>query len=155
MTYVPTSSGRGAEETIVALLRVVAGIVFVVHGAQKLMDISGTIQGFAGMGIPMPQYAVYLAIAGELLGGLGLLVGLLTRVAAFGPFCSMLVAIVAVHLKNGLMAKNGGFEYPLVLACVTLFFVAHGAPAFSLDSLFSRSGRSRYRYREHRVESHA
>jgi putative oxidoreductase len=153
MTYVPTSSGRGAEETIVALLRVVAGIIFVAHGAQKLMDIPGTMQSFAGIGIPMPQYSVYLAIAGELLGGLGLLIGLLTRVAAFGPFCSMLVAIVAVHLKHGLFAKNGGFEFPLVLACVSLFFVAHGAGAFALDSLFSRSERTRYR--SHRVESHA
>lgn len=155
MSYVPTSSGRGAEETIVGLLRIVTGIVFVAHGAQKLMDIPGTAQSFAGMGIPYPEYSVYLAIAGELLGGLGLLVGLLTRVAAFGPMCTMLVAIVAAHLKHGLLAKNGGFEYPLILALVSLFFVAHGAGAFALDSLFGRSERHRYRYRQHRVESHA
>jgi putative oxidoreductase len=153
MSYVSTSSGRGAEETIVAMLRIAVGIVFVAHGAEKLMNIPGTVQSFAGIGIPMPQYAVYLAIAGELLGGLGLLIGLLTRVAAFGPLCSMLVAIVAVHLKHGFMAKNGGIEYPLVLALVALFFVAHGAGAFAVDSLFGRS--ERRAYRSHRVESHA
>jgi putative oxidoreductase len=154
MNRIETSSGR-AEDTIVTLLRVTAGVIFMVHGAQKLMDIPGTAQSFAGLGIPMPQYSVYLAIAGELLGGLGLFVGLLTRIAAFGPFCVMLVAIISAHLKNGLLAKDGGFEYPLILGLVSLFFIAHGAGAFSLDALFSRSERAPYRYREHRVESHA
>lgn len=148
-----TRSGS-AEETIVTLLRVTAGIIFMVHGAQKLADIPGTAQSFGGLGIPMPEYSVYLAIAGELLGGLGLLLGLLTRIAAFGPFCVMLVAIISAHLKNGLLAKDGGFEYPLILGLVSLFFIAHGAGAFSLDALFSRSDGERY-YRSRRVESHA
>jgi putative oxidoreductase len=147
------SSSRRAEDTILTLLRVTVGIIFMVHGAQKLADIPGTTQAFAGMGIPAPQFSVYLAIAGELLGGLGLVLGLLTRIAAFGPLCVMLVAIIAVHLKNGLLAKDGGFEYPLVLGLVSLFFVARGAGAFSLDALFKRS--DSLRYRSHRVESHA
>jgi putative oxidoreductase len=154
MNRIETSSGR-AEEAIVTLLRVTAGVIFMVHGAQKLVDIPGTTQAFAGMGIPMPQYSVYLAIAGELLGGLGLFLGLLTRVAAFGPFCVMLVAIIAAHLRNGLLARDGGFEYPLILGLVSLFFIGHGAPSFSLDALFSRSDDDRYRYRQRRVESHA
>lgn len=154
MSRIETSSGR-AEETTVTLLRVTAGIIFMVHGAQKLADIPGTAQSFAGLGIPMPEYSVYLAIAGELLGGLGLLLGLLTRVAAFGPFCVMLVAIISAHLKNGLLAKDGGFEYPLVLGLVSLFFIAHGAGSFALDALFNRSDREHDLYRSRRVESHA
>lgn len=147
------SSSTRAEGTVITLLRVTAGIIFMAHGAQKLADISGTAQSFAGMGIPYPEYSVYLAIAGELLGGLGLAVGLLTRLAAFGPFCVMLVAIIAAHLRHGLLAKDGGFEYPLILGLVSLFFVAHGAGAFSLDALLERSQSMRFRSR--RIESHA
>jgi putative oxidoreductase len=149
----PASSSTRAEGTVVTLLRITAGIIFMAHGAMKLADIPGTVQSFAGMGIPWPEYGVYLAIAGELLGGLGLMVGLLTRVAAFGPLCVMLVAIIAAHLRHGLLAKNGGFEYPLILGLVALFFVAHGAGAFSLDGWFERSESRRFRGR--RVESHA
>ncbi len=152
ITPYPSSSWR-AEGTIVTMLRVTAGVIFVVHGVQKLVNIPGTAQSFAALGIPLPEYSVYAAIAGELLGGLGLLVGLLTRVAAFGPFCVMLVAIIAAHLPHGLLAKNGGFEYPLVLALVSLFFVAHGAGSFSLDALLDRSDSRAFR--THRVESHA
>src|SRR5687768_13471717 len=104
----PHSSSWRAENTIVTLLRVAAGVIFVVHGAQKLANIPAAAQSFAALGIPLPEYSVYAAIAGELLGGLGLLVGLLTRVAAFGPFCVMLVAIIAAHLRHGLLAKDGG-----------------------------------------------
>ena len=146
------SSAR-AEGTVVTLLRVTAGIIFMVHGAQKLMDIPGTAQSFASLGIPAPEYSVYMAIAGELLGGLGLVVGLLTRIAAFGPLCVMLVAIISAHLRHGLLAKNGGFEYPLILGLVSLFFVAHGAGAFSIDGRLERSQSTRFRTR--RVESHA
>jgi putative oxidoreductase len=149
----PASSSNRAEGTVVTMLRITAGIIFIAHGAMKLADIPGTAQSFASMGIPAPQYAVYLAIAGELLGGLGLAVGLLTRVAAFGPLCVMLVAIIAAHLPHGLFAKNGGFEYPLILGLVALFFVAHGAGAFSLDGLLERSQSMRFRSR--RVTSHA
>jgi putative oxidoreductase len=147
------SSSTRAEGTVVTMLRITAGVIFMAHGALKLADIPGTAQSFASMGIPWPEYSVYLAIAGELLGGLGLTVGLLTRVAAFGPMCAMLVAIIAAHLRHGLLAKNGGFEYPLILGLVALFFVAHGAGAFSLDGLFERSQSMRFRSR--RVESHA
>lgn len=149
----PASSSTRAEGTVVTMLRITAGIIFMAHGAMKLADIPGTAQSFASMGIPAPEYSVYLAIAGELLGGLGLTVGLLTRVAAFGPLCVMLVAVIAAHLPHGLLAKNGGFEYPLILGLVALFFVAHGAGAFSLDGLFERS--QSMRFRSSRAASHA
>jgi putative oxidoreductase len=86
--------------------------------------------------MPSPQYLVYLAIAGELLGGAGLAVGLFTRVAALGPVCTMLVAILTVHLGHGLMAKDGGYEYPLVLLLVSAFFAFNGAGPVGLDALF-------------------
>jgi len=104
------SSSNRAEGTVVTLLRVTTAIIFMVHGAQKLVDIPGTAQSFASMGIPAPEYSVYVAIAGELLGGLGMLVGLLTRVAAFGPFCVMLVAIIAAHL-DGMLERSQSMRF--------------------------------------------
>ena len=139
-------------------LRVCVGAIFAVHGAMKLLDIPGTLQGFAALGIPYPQYAVYLAIAGELLGGLGLVFGAVTRVAALGTLASMAVAIGYAHFGHGLLAKNGGWEYPLVLALVSLFFVTAGAGPVSVDARFSRREREHrqaHRYRHGRVSSYA
>lgn len=151
------SSQERADTVAVTALRVATGVILAVHGAMKLMDLPGTTQGFAQLGIPYPQYAVYLAIAGELFGGLGLVVGLLTRVAALGTLCSMAVAIGYVHIGHGLLAKNGGWEYPLLLALVSLFFVTHGAGRASLDAWFSRRNvhDERKRYRQERVRSYA
>lgn len=148
----PIHSQARADDVTVTILRVAVGLIMAVHGSMKLMDIAGTAQGFGAMGIPYPQYAVYLAIAGEFLGGLGLMLGLLTRVAALGTLSTMAVAIGFVHFGHGLFAKNGGWEYPLVLGLVSLFFVTHGAGRVSLDAWFTRRTR---RPRERRVESYA
>jgi len=142
-----------AEDVAVTALRGVAGIIMTVHGAMKLLDIPGTAQQLTQLGIPYPQYAVYLAIAGEFLGGLGLLLGILTRIAALGTLSSMAVAIGYVHFGHGLLAKNGGWEYPLVLALVSLYFVTHGAGPFSVDAWFTRR-HERPRYRTERVHSY-
>jgi putative oxidoreductase len=132
-------SSQRADVVSLTALRVAAGVILAVHGTMKLMDIGGTAQGFADMGIPFPRAAVYLAIAGELLGGLGLTVGMLTRVAALGTLSSMLVAIIFAHLGKGLLNQNGGWEYPLILSLVSLLFVTHGAGPFSFDEFFARN----------------
>ncbi len=124
------------EPLALTLLRISTGIIMAAHGWDKLQNLNATVEQFGAMGIP--KAGVYLAIAGELGGGLGLIVGLLTPVAAFGVFCTMAVAILHVHLKNGLFAKDGGFEYPLTLAMVALYFIMRGAGPVSLDALFCR-----------------
>lgn len=120
------------------LLRLSVGVIFVVHGSMKLSNIAATADGFAQMGIPYPDIAVYFAIAGEFGGGLGLVVGFLTRIAALGGLCTMAVAIAFVHAGNGLLAKNGGWEYPLTLLLVTLLFVVRGAGPLSIDAMLRR-----------------
>jgi putative oxidoreductase len=142
-----------ADDVTVTALRIATGLILAVHGAMKLMDVPGTAQGFAQMGIPYPQYAVYLAIAGEFLGGVGLALGALTRVAAIGTLSVMAVAIGFVHFGHGLLAKNGGWEYPLLLALISLFFITHGAGPASIDAWFTN--RHRRGYRERRVPSYA
>jgi len=138
----------------VATIRIGAGVILAVHGAMKLMDATATAQSFAHLGIPYPQYAVYLAVAGELLGGVGLIVGFLTRIAAFGTLAAMAVAIGYAHAGRGLLMQNGGWEYPLVLGLVSLFFISHGAGPLSLDALANRRRESRP-YRAERVRSYA
>src|SRR5262245_35891417 len=99
-------------KTLLALtvLRVVFGGIMAAHGFQKALDPSAFEHHLTQMGVPAPGLMAYLDIAGELFGGLGLVVGLLTPIAAFGVASSMIVAIGLVHLKHGLFLANGGFE---------------------------------------------
>lgn len=144
----PVGVRRERATTIaLTLLRVGVGLIMAIHGFAKLMDVTGTAESFAHIGIPAPQVLVYFAIAGELLGGLGLMLGLLARLAALGPVCTMLVAILSVHLGHGLLAKNGGFEYPLVLLLVSGFFALNGPGRLSLDALLAKRAARAHRAR--------
>jgi putative oxidoreductase len=153
MDHSSLSKRAQAEGFTVAMLRVFVGLVFVAHGWGKVSDVPGTIQNFVSIGIPEPQTMVYVAIAGEFFGGLGLLLGALTRIAALGTLCTMLVAIITVHATHGFWNKNGGFEYPLVLALVSMFFVSYGAGPYSVDSLLRSANVPGFR--SQRVTSHA
>ena len=126
------------EPVVLTIMRIAVGVIMAGHGWDKLHNVENIVKAFGSMGLPHPEIAVYLAIAGELGGGLGLLVGLLTPIAAFGIVCVMLVAITQVHWSNGLFAKNNGFEYPLTLLVVALYFIFRGAGPISLDALFCR-----------------
>lgn len=134
-----------ATALTMTILRVAVGVIMTVHGFQKLTDLAATEANFANMGIPLPAVSALLATAGEFLGGLGLIFGLLTRLAAFGVFCTMAVAVFVVHLPNGLLASNNGFEFPLTLLCAAFFFIAAGAGPISLDAWFGRAMGARHR----------
>ena len=133
------------------ILRLVFGIVFFAHGAQKMLGWFGgygfhaTMGFFAHMGVPAPF--AFLAICAEFFGGLGLIVGLLTRIAAFGIMCNMIVAILTVHLHNGFFMnwtgqqKGEGFEYHLLAIAGLLVVLIKGAGALSIDHALS--GRER------------
>jgi len=128
---------RNAALALTAL-RVAIGAIFIVHGWDKLADVPGTTAAFERHAIPSPAAAVYLAILGELFGGLGIALGALTPLAAMGPVLVMTFAISFVHAEHGLLATDGGWEYPLVLLLVSLYFVVHGPGPFSLDALVAR-----------------
>src|ERR1700691_3272936 len=95
-----------SNDLALTILRLVLGIVFFAHGAQKMLGwyggygFHGTMGFFTQQGIPAPL--AFLAICAEFFGGLGLIFGLLTRIAAFGIMVNMLVAIATVHRFNGL-----------------------------------------------------
>lgn len=126
-----------------ALLRIVVGVIMTAHGWLKLSDFSSWYDQVVKLGLPFPEIAAPLAVAGELLGGLGLVFGLFTRLAAFGVACVMVVAIAKVHLPHGLLAQNGGFEFPLVLLASALGILIAGPDPLCLDTLLRRRARHR------------
>jgi putative oxidoreductase len=121
------------------ILRVVVGLLFVGHGAQKLFGWFGG-KGMSGhtaliekLGIrPARLWAVVSAL-GEFLGGLGMAAGLLTPLAATALIGSMLVVIIRASWARGLWNMNGGIEWPLVLATVAFVVGLTGPGVYSLD----------------------
>src|ERR1700727_859032 len=95
------TSTDGAATT--TLIRLILGVVFFAHGAQKMLGWFGGYGFSATMGaftnnMHIPAVFAFLAIAAEFFGGIGLILGLLTRIAAFGITVNMVVAILTVHL---------------------------------------------------------
>jgi putative oxidoreductase len=135
---------------IEALIRITLGVVFFAHGAQKLLgwfggaglkDTMRTMHQHLGLPIPV----AFLAIATEFFGGAGLMVGLLSRVAALGIAVSMVAAILMGHGRYGLFLnwfgdrKGHGFEYHLLAIALAAVIIARGSGAVSLDRLLYRS----------------
>ena len=130
------------------ILRLVLGIVFFAHGAQKMLGwfggfgYSATMAMFTDM-MHIPAPLGFLAIAAEFFGGLGLILGFLTRIAAFGIGVNMVVAIATVHRTFGFfmnwtgLQKGEGFEYHLLVLAMVLFLMIRGAGALSVDRAFT------------------
>lgn len=125
------------------LMRLSAGVIFAAHGAQKLFGsfggggLEGTAQWMASIGLE-PGYLMALAAgSAEFFGGIALLLGLLTRPAAFVLAMTMLVAVITVHLPNGLFLSNNGYEFGLALLAITGALVLNGGGKLSLDRMLS------------------
>jgi len=130
------------------IIRVLLGFVFLAHGCQKMLGwfggagFSRTMAGFTRSGIP--TVLAFLAICAEFFGGLGLLLGFLGRIAAFGVMCNMIVAVATQHWRNGFFMnwtgrqKGEGFEFHLLAIGICLAILVAGSGALSLDRLVSR-----------------
>jgi putative oxidoreductase len=109
----PSPHDRAAVSLSLLLVRVVVGTIFAVHGAQKVFGawggkgLAATVESMGPIGYPVA--------IGEFFGGLGLIVGFLTRFSAASLIVIMIGAIVQVHGKNGFLMSNGGFEYNFAL----------------------------------------
>jgi putative oxidoreductase len=139
---------KTSPDPVLAIIRLVVGVLFFYHGAQKMLGwwggpgFSGMMQAFESQGVP--AVLAFLAIAAEFFGGIGLVIGFLSRIAAFGITVNMIVAILTVNLPNGLSMnwtgqQNGeGIEFHLLVLAITFSILFAGAGAFSLDGLIYR-----------------
>ncbi len=146
------------NDVATTILRLVLGVIFFAHGAQKMLGwfggygFTGTMGFFTGA-MHIPALFAFLAIAAEFFGGLGLIFGLLTRVASFGIFINMVVAVVLVHGQYGFFMnwtgaqKGEGFEYHLLVLAVTAFLMIRGGGAASVDRLLSSLAQERFKAR--------
>lgn len=125
------------------IARVALAVVIFPHGAQKTLGWFGgggfqvTMHGFASLGIPAPL--AFLAIIAEFPGTLGLFLGCLTRVAALGVFCNMVVAALLVSWPNGFFMnwygtqQGEGYEFHILAAALALVCVIRGGGKWSVD----------------------
>src|SRR3954451_6531261 len=129
----------------IALLRIVVGIAFFMHGQQKLfqMGITGVSGFFASLGIPAPEAAAVVVSLVETIGGLALILGVFTRLAGVLLAADMLVALLVVHRPNGFFVGDGGVELVLVLGAAALALALTGPGALSIDSLLVGGGEPR------------
>ena len=137
------------NDAAITVARVMLGAVFFAHGAQKMLGwfggygFSGTM-GFFTQQMGIPAVFAFLAIAAEFFGGLGLIVGLLGRVAAFGILSVMVVAIATVHAQYGFFMnwagnqKGEGIEYHLLVIALAAAIIIKGSGALSFDWLLNR-----------------
>jgi len=132
------------DDAALLILRVMLGLVFFPHGMSKLTTMfggygfSGTLDFFTGkLGIPV--VFAFLAIIAEGLGWIGLITGLLTRIAAFGISVVMVVAVYMLHYQNGFFMnwfgnqKGEGYEYHLLVIAIGLVLTIWGGGKWSAD----------------------
>src|ERR1700686_3111478 len=131
---------------VVGIARILLGIIFFGHGAQKMLGwfggpgLANSMRAFTEH-LHLPSTLAFLVIAGELFSGIGLIVGLFSRIAALVIALTMVGAIATVHFRFGLFLnwfgnqKGHGIEYHLLAIALALVVVVKGAGAFSVDRL--------------------
>ena len=137
-----------SNDVSLTILRVVLGVVFFAHGAQRMLGWFGgegfqvSMGGYAHMGLPAP--VALLIICAQFFGGLGLIVGLLTRIASLGVAGLMIGAIFMVQLQNGFFMnwtgtqKGEGIEFHLLALAMAAALLLRGGGAFSMDRALAK-----------------
>jgi len=126
---------RAVVDVSLLVMRVIVGIIFAAHGAQKLFG------AFGGPGLTKTVEMIgplgYLVTIGEFFGGLGLIVGFLSRFSAASLIVVMLGAIAMVHGKKGFFLSNGGFEFNLALIGLLLPILLAGPGRYAVGRFLS------------------
>jgi putative oxidoreductase len=137
------------DDRVMLALRLVLAVVIFPHGAQKVLGWFGGYgpagtMGFLTGGLHVPAWLAVLDMVAEFAGAIGLALGLLGRVAAFGVACVMVAAASLVHLPNGFFMnwtgqqKGEGYEFHLLVLALAVAVMVRGSGAWSLDRLLAR-----------------
>ena len=133
---------NGFQCCALSIVRFVLGFIFFMHGAQKVMGWFGGsgLEATVGMMTKngMPAVLAYFVSFGELLGGIALMIGFLSRIAAAGIVIIMVGAIFTVHGQHGFFFQNQGYEYNLALLAMGLAILVGGSGCLAIDRLFCR-----------------
>ncbi|HYA23380.1 MAG TPA: DoxX family protein [Terriglobales bacterium] len=128
------NTGSGLRSWGLTLLRVVVGVIFVMHGWMKLsMGFHSVADMLGSLHIPLPTLAAVVLTLVEFIGGIALILGVLTRYVAALLAIDMLVALITVHIKNGFFLPKG-VEFPLLLLVANLNLILAGAGALSVSA---------------------
>jgi len=137
------------NDVALTILRLVLGVIFFAHGAQKVLGwfggygFSATLAGMSGMGLP--KFIVVLVMAAEFGGSILLILGALTRLGALGVIAVMVGAIATVHIKVGFFMnwtgqqKGEGFEYHLLALAIAIALLIRGGGAYSVDHALTQT----------------
>ncbi|HLU60275.1 MAG TPA: DoxX family protein [Pseudonocardia sp.] len=119
--------------------RLLLGVVLIAHGWQKVVTngLGATAEGFGRMGVPLPPVSAAYAGLVELVGGALILLGAATALVGVLVVLDMIGAAVLVHVGNGVMVTDGGWELVGVIGAVALVLAAVGAGRFSVDHAVS------------------
>lgn len=120
------------------VLRLVLGAIMIAHGYSKVFGgLSHTVQMVNNLGLP--GWLGYFSAVAEFFGGIAVIAGLLTRLAALGIVIDLSVAIAKVHWKNG-FTGNGNYQFPLALAAMAFALIFFGAGPIAFDSIRGGGG---------------
>jgi putative oxidoreductase len=144
---------RTSDNTPALVLRLALGLMMLAHGSQKLFGWFGGYGWDGTMGFLTDQIGLSaplaaLLIVGEFAAGLGLIVGLLGRVAALGTLAIMLGAVFTAHLPNGFFMnwsgtqKGEGIELHILAIAMAVAVALQGSGALSIDQALTRDGRA-------------
>lgn len=133
LTDCDCSSAWGSYAPLV--LRLVTGVIFAMHGYQKLtqMGLDGVTGMLDGLGFPIASVFAVLLIAAELVGGLMLIAGFLTHWTSKVLAVVALVALFTVHISNGFFISSGGYEFILLILAASISLMISGPGKFSVD----------------------
>jgi putative oxidoreductase len=136
----PASKSPVLTDLALLVARVALGVILVAHGWQKFDEwtVAGTASSFGDMGIPVPTLSATFVTAVEMIGGVALVIGLLTPVVAVLNIVNMLGALVMVHAENGIFVAENGFELVLAIFAGLVTVAILGAGRFSTDGLLGR-----------------
>ncbi len=120
-------------------LRIVLGIIFIVHGYLKLFGgVEGTTNFFTGLGIPLAGFFAYVVGIVEFFGGIALILGLVVKIVSVLLIINTSIAILLVHLPKGFLISNGGAEYALALLAGLVSLTFLGPGKLSLQKVFKK-----------------